>query len=54
MKALINRLKLFIIKHYLVVSYLVIAAVFVLGILFSENLQFLIHMLARSEERSSL
>ena len=46
MKALINRLKLFIIKHYLVVSYLVIAAVFVLGILFSENLQFLIHMLA--------
>ena len=30
----------------MVVSYLVIAAIFVLGILFSENLQFLIHMLA--------
>ena len=30
----------------MVVSYLVIAAIFVLGILFSEDLQFLIHMLA--------
>lgn len=30
----------------MVVSYLVIAAIFVLSILFSENLQFLIHMLA--------
>ncbi len=46
MNTILNRLKLFIIKHYLVVSYLVIAAIFVLGILFSENLQFLIHMLA--------
>lgn len=46
MNTILNRLKLFIIKHYLVVSYLVIAAIFVLSILFSENLQFLIHMLA--------
>lgn len=46
MNTLINKLKNFIIAHYLVVSYLVIAAIFVLSILFSENLQFLIHMLA--------
>ncbi|MCQ2206641.1 MAG: hypothetical protein MJZ02_00280 [Paludibacteraceae bacterium] len=46
MNTLINKLKNFIVDHYLVVSYLVIAAIFVLSILFSENLQFLIHMLA--------
>ncbi len=43
---MISKIKTFIVNHYLVVSYLVIAILFILGILFKENLGFLIQMLA--------
>lgn len=43
---MISKIKKFVINHYLVVAYSIIALSFVLAVLFSENLQFLIHMLA--------
>lgn len=43
---MINKVREFIVKHYLVCTYLVFALALVLTVMFKKDLQFLLHMLA--------